>query len=186
MISRLFHYYCGRLLSGLSNLEDTGLDIRSACNIVKKIGACRENVWPYNTNNFDIMPSLATYQSTKLFRTYTYTFIVPTGQRTTVDNIKSFMTTNNSPVLFGLMVYSSFMTNQVANTGVIPLPNTTNEPLEGGHCMLIVGYNDSTKMVKCVNSWGTGWGARGFCYIPYAYINNANLCSDFCGFVFLY
>jgi len=28
------------------------------------------------------------------------------------------------------------------------------------------------------NSWGTAWGKRGYASIPYAYILDANLCTD--------
>ena len=38
--------------------------------------------------------------------------------------------------------------------GVIPTPNVLTEELRGGHCMLIIGYNDATQTFTCANSWG--------------------------------
>ena len=189
-ISRLYHYYTGRLLSGFSNLEDTGLDIRTACKIISKVGACAETVWPYNVNNFNVMPPISAFQGTKYFKSYSYNFI---DQNLT--SIQSFLTTTNTPIIFGLNVYSSFMTNAVGNTGIIPIPNINKETLLGGHCMLIIGFNNTTQQFLCVNSWGSSWGcnstggtsgSRGFCLIPYSYILNTNLCSDFCGLSFSY
>jgi C1A family cysteine protease len=29
-----------------------------------------------------------------------------------------------------------------------------------------------------MNSWGTGWGLKGFFALPYAYVTNPNLASD--------
>jgi C1A family cysteine protease len=37
----------------------------------------------------------------------------------------------------------------------------------GGHCISIVGYDDSTSCWICKNSWGTGWGEKGFFRIAY-------------------
>jgi C1A family cysteine protease len=37
----------------------------------------------------------------------------------------------------------------------------------GGHCVTIVGYNDSQGCWICKNSWGTGWGEQGFFRIAY-------------------
>jgi len=37
----------------------------------------------------------------------------------------------------------------------------------GGHCVEIVGYDDSQKCWICKNSWGKGWGEGGFFRIGY-------------------
>ncbi len=36
-----------------------------------------------------------------------------------------------------------------------------------GHAVLIVGYDDTLNAFKFVNSWGTGWGDAGYCWISY-------------------
>ena len=188
-ISRLFHYYCGRLLSRYSNdKEDTGLNIRSACEIIRKVGVCLEKIWEYDISKFNIMPPLQSFQysNCNYFNDYTYYSIKQTKTASLLDNIKYFLTQNNLPILFGIMIYSSFMTHEVKKTGVIPIPNEDIETLDGGHSMLIVGYNDTTKMFSCVNSWGSSWGSGGYCFIPYDYITNPNLANDFFGFNFTY
>ena len=38
----------------------------------------------------------------------------------------------------------------------------------GGHCVTAVGYSDATQRFKIVNSWGPGWGQKGFGYLPYS------------------
>ncbi len=37
----------------------------------------------------------------------------------------------------------------------------------GGHCVCVVGYNDTLKAWLCKNSWGTGWGIGGYFWIGY-------------------
>jgi C1A family cysteine protease len=37
----------------------------------------------------------------------------------------------------------------------------------GGHCVCVVGYNDTDSCWICKNSWGNGWGEGGFFRIQY-------------------
>lgn len=37
----------------------------------------------------------------------------------------------------------------------------------GGHCVVIIGYDDAAGCWICKNSWGTGWGDAGFFRIAY-------------------
>ena len=180
-ISRLFHYYCGRSIGGDSSLDDTGLDIRQAAKIIQQYGACSESAWPYNVDNFNILPPLSAFKQSYLFRKYTYSFI-----NQDVISLKTCLVSTNSPIIFGIMIYSSFLSDTVSKTGVIPTPNTQTETLEGGHCVLMIGYSDSMQTFLCVNSWGPAWGNRGLFSIPYLYVTNPDLASDFCALNFIY
>jgi C1A family cysteine protease len=57
-------------------------------------------------------------------------------------------------------------------------------PSRGGHAVVAVGYDDNRKIgkdkgaVKIRNSWGTNWGAGGYGWLPYSYIE-AGLAEDF-------
>jgi C1A family cysteine protease len=46
--------------------------------------------------------------------------------------------------------------------------------------MCIIGYDDNRQLFIFQNSWGTKWGDKGFCYIPYKYSTNSNLGFEFC------
>jgi hypothetical protein len=39
---------------------------------------------------------------------------------------------------------------------------------EGGHAMLVVGYDDAISAYKVMNSWGTSWGNAGYFWFDYA------------------
>lgn len=81
-------------------------------------------------------------------------------------------------MVFGFQVYESFESQQVASTGVVPLP-TTGEQVLGGHAVLAVGYDDSTTSFLVRNSWGASWGQDGYCTMPYPYLTESNLSNDF-------
>jgi len=82
------------------------------------------------------------------------------------------------PFVFGFTVYDSFESQQVAQTGVVPMP-AAGEGVLGGHAVLAVGYDDTQQRFIVRNSWGTGWGMQGYFTMPYAYLTEQNLSSDF-------
>jgi C1A family cysteine protease len=178
-ISRLLHYYCGRAIEGDSSLEDNGLDIRQAASIIKKYGACNESVWSYDTSKFNSLPPLSVFKSSLLFKKYSYSFV-----NQNITSLTSVLYSQKLPIIFGISVYDSFY--DADTTGIVPMPDTTNETLQGGHCILMVGYNNATRRFTCVNSWGASWGNRGFFTIPYEYVLDPSLAADFCCLNFLY
>ncbi len=46
-------------------------------------------------------------------------------------------------------------------------PTTAQNYFRGTHCICIVGYDDTKKAWLMRNSWGTGWGMSGYCWIGY-------------------
>jgi C1A family cysteine protease len=82
------------------------------------------------------------------------------------------------PFIFGFTVYQSFESSQVAKTGDAPMP-APGEQVLGGHAVLAVGYDDSAHRFIVRNSWGTGWGIKGYFTMPYTYLLDANLSDDF-------
>ena len=173
--SRLMHYDIARIMSNVVLSEDSGLYIRDACKALYYYGVCQETTWPYDESKLAVYPSLAALKACTAFRSFTYTFV---NQDTA--SLKQCLNTNQTPIIFGITVYPSFMTNQVAKTGMVPLPNVSKETPQGGHCVLMVGYDDARSLFICANSWGTSWGDAGYFYLPYAYVSNKTFAGDFC------
>ena len=169
--SRLFIYYGERAMEGTVN-EDSGAQIRDGIKVVATNGTCPETEWPYDITKFKQKPAQKCFNDAKKYKAVTY-------QRLIQDlNTMKGCLAEGFPFVFGITVYESMMTPEVAKTGIIPMP-TTQEKVMGGHAILAVGYDDSKRTFKFRNSWGTGWGDKGYAYIPYAYLTDDNLATDF-------
>jgi C1A family cysteine protease len=150
--------------------QDAGAMIRDGIKSVATLGVCPESNCKYVTKNFRRKPSKRAYANALKRKVSSYQRI------TTFDDMKNCLA-NGNPFVFGFTVYSSFMSDAVAATGKMPMPAKT-ESVEGGHAVLCVGYDDDMQCMIVRNSWGTGWGDKGYFYMPYAYIKNSNLCDD--------
>jgi C1A family cysteine protease len=82
------------------------------------------------------------------------------------------------PFVLGFTVYTAFESAQVAQTGVLNMP-ASSEKVLGGHAVMAVGYDDTAQRFIIRNSWGAGWGMKGYFTMPYAYLLSQNLSSDF-------
>ena len=169
--SRLFIYYNERLLEGTVK-SDSGAMIRDGIKTVSKQGACKETIWPYDILKFARKPTVTAYKDGLNHVGVSYYSVNQTELE-----IKTALA-SNFPVIFGFTVFSSFETQEVATTGIVKMP-VANESVLGGHAVLIVGYDDSKRQFIVRNSWGESWGSNGYCFMPYSYITNRNLCSDF-------
>ncbi len=71
---------------------------------------------------------------------------------TSVDDIKYYLS-QNYPVAASFDVNQSFYDARNYNYVWSSLYGSR----QGGHCVCIVGYNDTTRQFKVQNSWGSGW-----------------------------
>jgi C1A family cysteine protease len=171
--SRLFIYYNEREMEGTIE-SDSGAMIRDGIKSVNKLGACNETEWPYDICQFRQRPDEQCYQDARLDRAVSY-------QRVTRDltQMKACLA-SGLPFVFGFSVYASFESQDVAGRGIVPMPKR-GEQMLGGHAVVAVGYHDYGQRFICRNSWGTGWGVNGTGYfeMPYKYLLNKGLASDF-------
>lgn len=172
MPSRLFIYYNERVMEKTVK-SDAGAALRDGIKSLNIQGVCPEDMWKYNIKKFATKPSSKCYSTAKKNEVQQYLSI----NNTSLNDIKQCLALG-FPFVFGISVYESFMSDEVAKTGIVPMPKL-NESLEGGHATLGVGYDDSKKMIITRNSWGLDWGINGYFYLPYDYITSSQLASDF-------
>jgi C1A family cysteine protease len=170
-LSRLFIYFNERLLDGDTD-QDAGAEIRDGIKAIVKYGACEESLWPYDVSKFTLKPSMEAYAEAKDHQALQYARVNQT-ERDIVHALAS-----GHPVVFGIMVYDSLESDEVAANGIVPMPSE-NEQCQGGHAVLIVGYNYDTRMFKVRNSWGPDWGDKGYFYLPFDYVLSEELAEDF-------
>jgi C1A family cysteine protease len=84
--------------------------------------------------------------------------------------IKSQIASGN-PVVIGIPVYPDFDSLDDSN----PIYDNTDGTSRGNHAVCVVGYDDSKKAVKIINSWGISWGINGYGWISYDLIAKQNI-----------
>jgi len=172
-LSRLWIYYYERKLEGAPADQDTGAYGRDGFKVCQKLGVPLEADWPYDVSKFADEPPASLDKEAGQHRISNYR-AVPRN----VDTMKAVLS-NRQTIAFGFSVYESFESQQVAQTGIVPLPSR-NEKQLGGHEVLLVGYLKNEPNYGLVrNSWGTSWGLQGYFLMPWAYLIDANLASDF-------
>ncbi len=169
--SRLFIYYNERAMEG-SVSEDAGAQIRDGIKSVANLGACSETEWPYDVSQFAVQPPAPCYQSALHDQVIQYSSMV--------QSLNSMQTclSMGFPFCFGFTVYDSFESEQVAQTGIVPMPSASENQL-GGHAVLCVGYDNTTQQFIVRNSWSANWGLQGYMLMPFAYLLRGDLSSDF-------
>jgi C1A family cysteine protease len=169
--SRLFIYYNERVIENTVN-QDAGAQIRDGIKVVATLGAPPETDWPYDITKFAKKPPTRAYADAKKDLVKQYARVAQS-----ITQMEGCLA-DGFPFVFGFTVYNSFEGPQVAQTGIVPMPTST-DTVVGGHCVVAVGYDSVKRMFIIRNSWGTSWGMKGYCMMPYEYLVSTHLASDF-------
>lgn len=167
-LSRLFVYYNSRVQHRAAN-EDSGTYISLAMGTLKTMGTCAEASWNYDPEKVLVRPSWAAYRDAWMHKIGSYYAIEESGS-SRFDAI-DFALLSGHPVVFGCTVDKKFI-RETKQDGIVADYESTRIDT-GGHAMLIVGKrSDGRYIVR--NSWGTGWGEEGYCYMTKRYLSDSN------------
>lgn len=172
--SRLFIYYNERRMEG-TVAEDAGARIRDGIKSLNRYGVCSEEHWPYSDTvpgPFMVQPPTTAYQEALAHRAVSYQRVLRS-----IPALRSCLA-SGYPFVFGFSVFESFESDEVARTGIVPVP-LASEQLLGGHAALGVGSDHPNERIIVRNSWGKSWGDGGYCYMPYSYFLDEGLSDDF-------
>jgi len=170
-LSPLFLYYEERLREH-SVSQDAGAQPRDGFKVLAKLGCAPEQDDVYNPSLFTAAPSRTALKDA------TYYMIAAYHRVRGLPDIRACLAGGNGVVL-GFTVYDSFESDDVAKTGVVPIP-ALGEKVLGGHAVFCVGYRTDSAVAGggaliVKNSWGTGWGDGGYFYLPYAFVTPSNV-----------
>ena len=173
-LSRLQLYYDARDIEG-TLASDAGVEVRTAIKCAANNGLAPEGLWPYNPTKWNVKPTPDVYAAAKANEALQYMAV-----DRTVHDIKAALASRHC-VVFGISVFTSFESDMVARTGIIPYPNVLSDKSEGGHCMYLHSYDDRSDPTHACgrNSWGNDWGVNGDFTIPWNYLCNHDLAADF-------
>lgn len=175
--SRRFLYKVTRRLAGFTG--DSGAFLRNTMGGIRLFGVPPEAYWSYDIAKFDEEPPAFCYAFGQNFQAVNYYRLDPAGtaRKELLASIKAHLA-SKLPSMFGFTVYQSISS---ATGGKIPFPGA-GDKVAGGHAVMAVGYDDGisiplssgSKKTKGAflirNSWGTGWGDKGYGWLPYEYV----------------
>lgn len=178
--ARLFLYYNARDLEGTPT-EDSGAQIRDVVKRAAALGFCPENQrgseasWPYDIARFAVKPPDACYRDAKRYHIGTYLSVAQSDYQ-----LKNCLAISCWPIICGFSVPDTFEGDAMAKTGRMPLSDWQSQNFVGGHCVLLVGYDDTAGEYVFRNSWGEGWGDKGYFSVPQQLVSGDDLgFSDF-------
>ena len=144
----------------INNGLNAPTQVTDALNVLSQQGVCPYDDMPYDQNDWVTKPSQQASSDAKKFRIDYWRKI----NHTDIKEVKAHLAAGY-PVVIGAYVSNEFINN---GKEIWKDPGTR----EGGHCMLLVGYDDAKNAFKVMNSWGTEWGDNGFGWIDYTLFTN--------------
>lgn len=179
--SRLQIYWGVRALEG-DVRADEGVETRDLFRVLQLTGAAPEDAWPFDKKKLFTEPTDEVYSLAEANTIETYS-------RLNSANDYLQCLAQGFAFILGFTVFESLDSDEVAKSGVLPMPRRGEKDL-GGHDVLVVGYDTdflnnpaflksgvSTSKVTSValkirNSWGTGWGLNGHFWMPIDYADD--------------
>jgi hypothetical protein len=143
-------------------VEAEGTSLKSALDIARKYGAVRDSALPFASGRLFGGSANTLYATAAQLKVLAYFNLgrTPSDWRTWLAG--------NGPILTRLDVDATW---DAASENAGDLDEYKPRTARGGHAVAIVGYRPGRFIIR--NSWGTGWGDKGFAYASDSYAENA-------------
>ena len=143
--------------------------IDEASDFIQSVGLPPSAYFPYTATNNSCSNTLPNWQSdTYSIQSWQWA----TLESPTVSAIKNALYTYG-PLVTTMEVYTDFY---YYTGGIYSATSCAQSDYQGGHAILIIGYDDTSQYFIVKNSWGTSWGEAGYFEIAYSQLNN---CVEF-------
>jgi len=108
-------------------------------------------------------------------------FYISVSNNAGIQALKTHMADDNDCAVISIYVWDPFyygpLGDHIYDTG------DRTGTMWGGHCICLVGYNDSLDTpdgkgaFRFVNSWGVSWEDNGYAWITYEAVKNSGMCT---------
>lgn len=148
-----------------------GSCIEDALYVLKTKGTNTWAEFPYNPDDCSKKPNSTLLKSAfkhTISKSYRVNSFSKNNQAYTFLDIVKTLIYQENPIIIAMKIDQNFTHTLPRKADDVYIYEKYDYTIAyGNHAMLIVGYNDELKAFKVVNSWGTNWGDKGYCWISY-------------------
>jgi hypothetical protein len=175
-LSRMFVWWNARneMDPNQTNNPNSGTYNRLAMDVGARFGVCTEARWPYDPLKATTRPSIMSYREAFVNTFSSFYSISGEGDARLASVLQALNSKHN--VLFGTALANSFLSYP---GGVARRPGAFDY-IVGRHAMVICGWDPGRQAFKVRNSWGTGWGEAGYCWMHKDYVDWSGTKSLWC------
>lgn len=172
-------FYYSNVLKGR---PQGGSNYHDQLEVLGKHGICSDSLYSYDSSNPDRKPSKAAEDDAKQHRALAAKQIPLSKNSDKSQSLKQNHKLITSALSEGYPVGISLKVfDNLGQDGAFILhPRDAGAKEDGYHAMVIAGYSESNGFYIVRNSWGVDFGDEGYCYIPYAYIDDPEYLDFAC------
>jgi C1A family cysteine protease len=177
--SRLAIYWLERYLEHQPAAADSGAMGRDGFKAARNFGIIPESDWSYTDDASDPRFAEDPRTCTKWNDDH---WVLDDKYKAVHRSLIDFkrVLSNRQTIAFGFAVFRSFVSKEVASTGIVPPPDPSQIIPNEGHEVLAIGYlQGHPEHCLCRNSWGTDWGMGGYFLMPWSVMLDPSFSSDF-------
>ena len=191
--SRLFTFYYARADAGADPKKNDGCDSNGVYNCIRNRGLLLEKHYKYDGTTASGESGTKNLCSVQKYQEKPQGELddiakknIPIFRIYRIDRNNDLLTVlktaiyNGMPVLFAIQPYTSYWSSHTNQTGEITYPDKLKEErLKSQHQVSMWGWDDSKEVFHVLNTRGKDYYNKGWNTIPYKYIQDADLSSEF-------
>lgn len=154
----------------INNGQNRGTLFKDAFKIMIDEGACTYKSMPYRPRDWVSTPNATQEKEAQKFKIETYRR-VNLKNGAAITSIQAELIAKNPVIVASLYDKSYYNSGFNAQGTDYVWRSVGNIDYRMGHAILIVGYDDTKKAFKFMNSWGTRWGNKGYGWISYSIVD---------------
>ncbi|KAJ5469046.1 hypothetical protein N7475_006798 [Penicillium sp. IBT 31633x] len=154
-------------VQGKDPQEDTGANSLSCMHALEKYGNAHEADWPYEVSKVSDKPPPEAYNRGSVNQALNAGYL-----QASLNSIRAAVA-SECAVYISFIAFEGFRGKDTTATGIISIPSRDSPAADflGPHAMIVIGYDDDSRLFKCKNSWGSERGQAGYYFLPFDYLD---------------